>query len=228
MPDDPRDGREPGAAARPDRRPARGSRRSGRRRGSRARPAARPRRAPACVAASPNLAQLQRNRSRELIHRLARVGDDDEPVGGRRDDLLAQVRAAAALDQPAVRRDLVGRRRSRCRGDPRSRTTRRRCRAPAPFRSVAGEVATQRIESWRAASAGSRKATVEPVPSPTFIPSSTSSAAASAATRFSVSVGDSSGTDVESKRCPVMSGFECLPNCVVLFGSQSLWLSTVD
>ena len=46
-----------------------------------------------------------------------------------------------------------------------------------------GEVATQRMPgSPRSASAGSRWATVDPVPRPTAIPSSTSSAAASAAT----------------------------------------------
>ena len=38
---------------------------------------------------------------------LGRVGDDDEPVRGPRDDLLPGVRAAAALHQPAVRGDLV-------------------------------------------------------------------------------------------------------------------------
>src|SRR3954447_10041903 len=65
------------------------------------------------------------------------------------------------------------------------------CRACS---SVAGEVATQWIESARAARAGSRNATVEPVPRPTFIPSSTNSAAASAATRFSVSLWDWTAT----------------------------------
>src|SRR3954470_14439686 len=54
--------------------------------------------------------------------------------------------------------------------------------------SVATEVATQRTSlTPRAAIAGSRWATVDPVPSPTVIPSSTSSAAASAAMRFSAS-----------------------------------------
>ena len=42
------------------------------------------------------------------VDRLARVGDDDEALGRRGDDLLAQVGAAAALDQPAVGRHLVG------------------------------------------------------------------------------------------------------------------------
>jgi hypothetical protein len=54
-------------------------------------------------------------------------------------------------------------------------------------RSVAGEVATHRMSSLRSARAGSRWATVEPVPSPTVFPSSTSSAAACAAARFSPS-----------------------------------------
>ena len=54
--------------------------------------------------------------------------------------------------------------------------------------SVRGEVATQRRRRERRASAGSRKATVEPVPSPTVMPSSTSSAAASAAACFSCSM----------------------------------------
>ncbi len=60
--------------------------------------------------------------------------------------------------------------------------------SPRACSSVATEVATQRMPlTPRAAIAGSRWATVEPVPSPTVIPSSTSSAAASAAMRFSAS-----------------------------------------
>jgi len=35
-------------------------------------------------------------------------GDDDEPLGGDGDDLLARVRAPAALDQPGPGGDLVG------------------------------------------------------------------------------------------------------------------------
>ncbi len=54
--------------------------------------------------------------------------------------------------------------------------------------SVAGDVATQVMSSWRRPRAGSRYATVVPVPSPTTIPSSTNWAAASAATRFSRSM----------------------------------------
>ena len=52
---------------------------------------------------------------------------------------------------------------------------------------VRGEVATQRTDSLREARAGSKYATVVPVPSPTTMPSSTSSAAARAAKYFSVS-----------------------------------------
>src|SRR5262245_57141049 len=62
----------------------------------------------------------------------------------------------------------------------------RRPSSAAAF-SVRGDVATHRKSSWRAASAGSRYATVEPVPRPTVIPSSTSSADASAASCFSSS-----------------------------------------
>src|SRR5262245_56541181 len=51
--------------------------------------------------------------------------------------------------------------------------------------SVASDVATQRTDKPLRASAGRRNATVEPVPSPTRMPSSTTSAAASAASCFS-------------------------------------------
>ena len=44
----------------------------------------------------------------ERVDRLAGVGDDDEAAGRCGDDLLAQVGAAAALDQPPLRGDLVG------------------------------------------------------------------------------------------------------------------------
>src|SRR5579859_5695828 len=54
--------------------------------------------------------------------------------------------------------------------------------------SVRGDVAAHTISSDLLARAGSRYATVEPVPSPTVMPFSTSSAAASAATCFSRSV----------------------------------------
>ena len=50
--------------------------------------------------------------------------------------------------------------------------------------SVAGEVATQVRSSPRSASAGSRNATVEPVPNPTLIPDATNAAAHSAAARL--------------------------------------------
>ena len=53
------------------------------------------------------LEQLERHRSVQRGHRLRRVGDDHEPVGRDRDQLLARVRGASALHEPAVGRDLV-------------------------------------------------------------------------------------------------------------------------
>src|SRR4051812_47266925 len=58
---------------------------------------------------------------------------------------------------------------------------------PRAATSVATDVATQRSRSPRRASAGSRCATVLPVPRPTVLRSSTTAAAASAAARFSAS-----------------------------------------
>ncbi len=52
--------------------------------------------------------ELERHRRAQRLDRLARVGDDDEALGRGRDDLLAQVGATAALDQPALGRHLVG------------------------------------------------------------------------------------------------------------------------
>jgi hypothetical protein len=51
--------------------------------------------------------ELDRNRRCDRLDELVRGGDDDEAVGGGGDDLLAGVRAAAALDDPAVGRDLI-------------------------------------------------------------------------------------------------------------------------
>ena len=152
------------------------------------------------VAPSPNVSSSSGTGARDRVDGLGRVGDDDEALGGRGDDLLARVRAAAALDEPAVGRDLVGavdrdvepvEALERLDRDPEL--------APAAA-SVRGDVATQRISSSRAASAGSRKATVEPVPRPTVIPSATSSAAASAAARFSASVSAAAMPGIQSKR----------------------------
>ena len=56
--------------------------------------------------------------------------------------------------------------------------------APASS-AVAGDVATHVMSNRRAPSAGTSSATVEPVPRPTHIPSSTSAAAASPTARFS-------------------------------------------
>src|SRR6266542_5337807 len=51
--------------------------------------------------------QLERNRGRETVYQLVRGGDDDEPIRRRCRDLLARVCAAAALDEPALWRDLI-------------------------------------------------------------------------------------------------------------------------
>ena len=102
---------------------------------------------------------------------LSRRGDHDEAVGRRRDDLLARVRAAAALDEPAVGVDLVGavdrdvepvellerldREPERARGDLGG--DRRRDAAQSSARAPPAPAASE--------------ATVEPVPRPTRSPS---------------------------------------------------------
>ena len=52
--------------------------------------------------------ELERHRRADRLHELVGGGDDHEAVGRGRHDLLPRVRRAAALDEPAVRRDLVG------------------------------------------------------------------------------------------------------------------------
>ena len=120
--------------------------------------------------------------------RLVRRDDDDEAARRRRDDLLAGVRGSAALDEPAVRGHLVG---AVDRDVQLAELVERFHAQPELDRaafSVAREVAAQRSVRPRAASAGSRWATVLPVPRPTRSPSATSRAAASAAARFCASV----------------------------------------
>ena len=98
-----------GRRAPPGRRPRRGSRRSRRRRGCgacRRSSTSPPRRAR--VERRPKAKSSSGTGALSALDRLARVGDHDEALGGRGDDLLAQVGAAAALDQPAVGRHLVG------------------------------------------------------------------------------------------------------------------------
>ena len=56
----------------------------------------------------PERQQLERHRWHDRVDDLVARGDHDEAVGRRRDDLLARVRAAAALDEPEVGRDLIG------------------------------------------------------------------------------------------------------------------------
>ncbi len=56
----------------------------------------------------PELEQLERYRAVDRRHRLRRVGDDDEAIGRCGDELLAGVRGAASLHEPAVGSDLIG------------------------------------------------------------------------------------------------------------------------
>ena len=95
--------------------------------------------------------------------------------------------ASAALDQPAVRGDLVGAVNRDIEAIETVEGLDFEAELARPGLGL-GEVATQRIRRSRAASSGSRCATVVPVPSPTAIPSSTSSAACRAASRFSFSI----------------------------------------
>ena len=118
------------------------------------------------------------------IDEFGRVGDDNEALGGRGDNLLAGVGAAAAFHEPAVGGYLV----RAIDGDVETLDAREVLDSEAELArgvSVRGEVATHRMSSDRRARDGSKNATVEPVPSPTVMPWSTRSAAASAAARFS-------------------------------------------
>jgi hypothetical protein len=127
--------------------------------------------------------QLQRNRRRDPLDALVGRRDDDEAVASSRDDLLACVGPAAALDEPGVGRDLVGAVDGDVQPVALAEALERRPSARAAT-SVCSDVAMQVMSSRRAARAGRKCATVVPVPSPTAMPSSTSSAAASAARRF--------------------------------------------
>ena len=130
--------------------------------------------------------QLERDRRRQRLDQLVRRGDHDEALGGTRDDLLARVGSAAALHEPPGRIDLIG---AVDRDVEPVEAVERLHRDAEPAggllgRGRGGDAAQP--EPLRA-SACSRWATVEPVPSPTVEPSSTSAAAASAAALFSYS-----------------------------------------
>ena len=136
------------------------------------------------------LEELERHRRLQPLDELVRRDDDHEPRSRGRNRLLARVGRAATLHDPPRRRDLVGpvdRDVELCeRAAPENDSTARP--SPRAASSVAREVATHRRDRPLRARAGSRYATVEPVPSPTRIPSATSSAAASAASCFSRSL----------------------------------------
>ncbi len=139
------------------------------------------------------------------LDELVRRDDDDEALGRRRDGLLARVRRAAPLHDPTRRRDLVGavdRDVELRRAHPPRRTARPRGRARAPPLGR-GDVATHRSDEPPPASAGRSRATVEPVPEPTRMPSSTSAAAASAATCFSRSLSTAEHLRSMSSRSPI-------------------------
>ena len=130
---------------------------------------------------------FDRQRKRpEHWDQLGRIGDHRHPLRGRGDDLLAQERAAAALDQPELRIDLVRPVDRQIElGDVIQRRE-RNAEAPClllgrPGRPDAHDLKTAldrsptRSTNWRA---------VVPLPRPSFIPGLTSSSARRAASRF--------------------------------------------
>ena len=122
----------------------------------------------------PERQQLERHRRPERVDDLVARGDHHEAVGRGRDDLLARVRAAAALDDPVVGIDLVGAvDRDVEPVELLERLDREPERARGDLGGDRGGDAAQPSARARA-SAGSSGATVEPVPSPTRLPSSIS------------------------------------------------------
>ena len=108
-------------------------------------------------------------------------------VRGGCNDLLPRVRRPASLDEPAVGSDLVGSVDGEVEALECVEGLDRRARARSP-RVPSGATWRRSGSPGRAAPSAARKwSTVEPVPSPTRMPSSTSKAAASAARRFSSS-----------------------------------------
>ena len=158
---------------------------------------------------------LERDRRADGLDQLVRGHDHDEPFGRGRHDLLARLRAVPPLTSH----------RSGAPGPPRRPPgpAARSCRTPTTSRpsaraaaSVSGEVETHVTVAARRASAGRKNATVLPVPRPTVMPSRTSSAAASAAARFSSALGSAAfgsivatdairlRTAARPKACPAM------------------------
>ena len=144
------------------------SRRSRLRRGSTERCAGAPRRAVAASRRGRTRGARAAQAERQLLDELVRRDDDDEPLGCRGDGLLARVGGAASLHEPAEGADLsapsIARSSRGIASTPANDSTLSPSSRAAV--SVATEVATQRRSSSRAARAGRRKATVEPVPSP--------------------------------------------------------------
>ena len=122
------------------------------------------------------------------IDQLALVGDADEAARGGGDDLLARERGAPTLDELRVDGWFHRRRRCRCRSRrPRSG---RVPRMPAALQALRwihwSSTPRPRCFTRRAASSSMRKFTVEPVPTPSTLPSTTNSSAARAAACFPV------------------------------------------
>ena len=81
----------------------------------------------------------------ERPHQFARIDDHRHPLRGGGDDLLAQERAAAALDQPELEDRPRRRRRPSDRAPEARRASRAECRGSSPASSVASDVPTQMI-----------------------------------------------------------------------------------
>ena len=137
-------------------------------------------------AREPEREQLERDGRREARDRLLVRGDDDEPrraaatsfsrVWARPPPLISHG-PGAIWSAPSIAMSSSGSVSKASTINP----------AASAASAVASEVATQRIRSARAASAGINGATVDPVPRPTRIPSSTRPAAYVAAACFSSS-----------------------------------------
>ena len=128
------------------------------------------------VAARPNGIDLDRQRkAAERSHPFGIVGDHDHAVRRRRDDLFAQQRAAAALDQVAARIDFVGAVDGQIEPVMSSSVV-----SGMPQRSASARVAsdvgtpiTLSPARTRSPSSSTKCFAVEPVPRPSFMPSRT-------------------------------------------------------
>ena len=145
----------------------------------------------AAVACQPNCDDLDRHRHAlaEPVDELLVIDHDDETLARRRDDLLAQQRAATSLDQVEACRAATSSAPSIARSIRRcSRKARERDAEPArhapPCAPRSGSRRPQSPCATRRRQRSTTNAAVEPVPSPSTMPLSTNSTARSAAARF--------------------------------------------